>query len=254
MYNLLIVDDEPLVRRGIKTFLDIKSLNIDNIIEAENGEQALRLFKEKEVQIVLADINMPKMNGLDLSKAIKSIKPETKIALITGYDYFDYAQKALKIGVDDYILKPVSKDDISAIILNLIHKLEQENKNHKIEAAVEQLLDQELPEQDSDYGNQIRTYIDEHIGDSSLSLGSLADALALSQGYLSGLFKKLFGLSFQDYIGKNRMEKAKVLLLTSSMKNYEIAEAVGFEDPNYFSSRFKRYTGKTPKQYKSEMV
>lgn len=107
--RLLIVDDEVLVRRGIKSLVDFESLNIRAVEEAANGLEALEIFKTFDPHIVLADINMPKMDGLNFSKAAKALNPKVKIALITGYDYFDYALQALKIGVDDYILKPVSK-------------------------------------------------------------------------------------------------------------------------------------------------
>jgi two-component system response regulator YesN len=82
------------------------------------------------------------------------------------------------------------------------------------------------------------------------SLGVLADEMGLSTGYLSGLFKKLFGAPFQDYLIAQRMERGKLLLLTTHLKNYEIAEKIGFEDPNYFSTRFKKEFGQTPSQYK----
>ncbi len=253
MYNMLIVDDEPLVRRGIITLVDFEALHIRNIFEAENGDQGLEIFKREDIHIVLADINMPKMNGLDFAKAIKVISPNCRIALITGYDYFDYAQYALKIGVDDYVLKPVSKSDITEIIIQLISKYNETQKYERLEKVIDQMKSDQGIETDKGYEQFINHFMENHLSSSDLSLTLLADQIGLSQGYLSGLFKKLYGLSFQEYVVKSRIEKAKVLLLTTDMKNYQVADAVGFEDPNYFATKFKKEVGTSPKQYRNQM-
>lgn len=246
MYHLLIVDDEPLVRRGIKTFIDFEQLNIDEVYEASDGQQALKIFKDKNIHIILADINMPKMNGLDFSKAVKSEKPDTCVALITGYDYFDYAVTALKAGVDDYILKPVSKSDIHALLVKLVALCDSRYKQQKLQ----ELIPEQIVDEDS-YKGQLIGLIDEHLSDPEFSLSFAAKEIGLSNGYLSGVFKKAFGLPFQEYVLNARLEKAKILLLTTQMKNYEVAEAVGFDDPSYFSSRFKKHYGLSPKQFKT---
>ena len=100
MYKLLIIDDEPLVRRGITTLVDFHVLGIEAVYEAADGQEGLVLFRQHLPDLILVDINMPRMNGLEFAKEVKALKSETQIAVITGYDYFDYAQKALKIGVD----------------------------------------------------------------------------------------------------------------------------------------------------------
>jgi len=250
MYNLLIVDDESLVRRGIKAFVDFEQLQIGQVFEAENGEQALALFQEHDIQIVLADINMPKMNGLDFAIAIKAISKTVKIALITGYDYFDYAVAALKAGVDDYVLKPVSRKDITEVLAKLIEKHKLAQQAFSVNEVLEQIKDTDGIDETDTYQVQLKNIIETHISNPELSLVFIADEIGLSTGYLSGLFKKLFGLSFQDYVLKHRLDKAKLLLLSTDMKNYEIAEAIGFDDPNYFSTRFKMVFGCSPKQYK----
>jgi two-component system response regulator YesN len=252
MYSVLIVDDEPLVRRGIKAFVSFEALHITDVYEACNGEEALQIFRQHKPQLVLADINMPKMNGLDLAKIIKQSDPRVKVALITGYDYFDYAVAALKSGVDDYVLKPVSRKDITELLRKMIEKIEGEAATREVNAVVANIkstLDSDASDEFG-YKEQIKTLLDENMTSPDFSLGVLADEMGLSSGYLSGLFKKLFGASFQDYLIAQRMERGKLLLLTTHLKNYEIAEKIGFEDPNYFSTRFKKEFGQTPSQYK----
>ena len=90
--------------------------------------------------------------------------------------------------------------------------------------------------------------------DSQFTLSVLSEKLDLSSGYLSIMFKKNFGIPFQDYLLQKRMEKAKLLLLTTELKNYEIAEQVGFEDVNYFITKFKKYYQITPKQYRETVL
>lgn len=254
MYKLMIADDEPLIRRGIKQLIDLSSLQIGEIYEASTGEEALKVFEEFEPEIVLMDINMPKIDGLSVAKKIKSINSATKIAIITGYNYFDYAQTAIKIGVEDYILKPISKKDVSEIIVKLVSSLQEKKKDKEIEKVLEKITtDFQDNAVKNNYKILIQNIIENNYSDSQFTLSILSEKLDLSSGYISIMFKKNFGIPFQDYLLQKRMEKAKLLLLTTELKNYEIAEQVGFEDVNYFITKFKKYYQITPKQYK-EMV
>ena len=251
MYSILIIDDEPIIRRGIKTFIDFEKYGIDNVYEAEDGDSASKVFSEVLPDLVLLDINMPFKDGLTIAKEFKNIKKETKIAIITGYDYFEYAQKALKIGVEDYILKPVSKKDINEIITKLIYELNEEKKYiNKINNSE----NSNNPTANSKYKDVILKKFEENYSDVSFNLNSLADNLNLSSGYLSSLFKNLFGIPFQDYLNNMRMEKAKLLLLTTELKNYEISEQIGFDNVYYFNSKFKKTFGVTPKEFKKNVT
>lgn len=257
MFKLLIADDEPLMRRGIRSLIDMSDLKIEEIFEAETGEEALQIFEKTQPEIVLLDINMPKMDGLTAAKKIKQIAPNTKIAIITGYNYFDYAQMAIKIGVEDYILKPISKSDVLEIVTKLVYLLQLDKKNMETERLLQQILKRKTVNENSsknDYRELIQNVLEKNYSDSQFSLVVLSEKLNLSQGYLSVIFKKFFGIPFQDYLLQKRMEKAKILLLTTELKNYEIAEQIGFEDVNYFGMKFKRYCGLSPKQYKEQVI
>lgn len=253
MYKLLIVDDEPLVRRGIATLVDFEKLDIEAVFEAGNGADALALFQEHLPDLVLLDINMPKMGGLEFAQKAKQLNPGAKIAIITGYDYFDYAVNALKIGIDDYVLKPVSKTDVVQLLTRLIQGLEQEARQKALAQVASTLIPDAAGAKDTGYRDTIRTIVDAKLGDSGFSLTVLAEELGFSPGYLSGLFKKTFGAAFQDYVLGRRLDQAKLMLLATELKNYEIAEAVGFEDANYFNTRFKKQYGLSPQQYRRKM-
>jgi len=253
MYTLLVVDDEPILIKGIRSFIDFDTLSISNVYEATNGEEALEIFKTYKPDIVLADINMPKMNGLDFAVSAKILNPDIKIAMITGYDYFDYAVAALKSGVDDYILKPVSKIDIQELLQKLVTKVQEMQRSNEVSKLVDRLIKQSDDGDDSTgYKEKIQQEIDANISNFDFSLAYLAQALSLSTSYLSTLFKKIYGTSFQNYMVATRLDRAKILLLSTDMKVYEIAAVVGFWDPNYFSAAFKKRFNASPNQFKDK--
>jgi two-component system response regulator YesN len=252
MYKLLIVDDEPVIRSGIRQLIDFAAIGIGEVLEAMDGETALKMVREHHPEIVLADINMPRMDGLALAKAIKALDRKTRVAIITGYDYFDYALTALKAGVDDFVLKPLSKNDVQMLLAKLVAAYREEDVRDAAMLAVEKLQLMTVPG-----GGQSRVYkdvmmrcMDENLSDPSFGLGVLAKAVNLSPGYLSSLFKQIFGIPFQDWLVTARLERAKILLLTTSAKVYEIAAQVGFEDPNHFIASFRKHFSQTPNRFR----
>lgn len=240
MYTLLVVDDERFIRQGITRLINTESIEIHDIYEAENGRAALSIMGQHKIDIILADINMPLMNGLEFSKAVKQQYPACKIALITGYDYLDYAIQAIKIGVDDYIVKPVSKDDIHALLVRMVDILKEEQTLRELQHSISIIKGTALKEEASTLKTEMSNIMDKHISDENFSLSMLANEIGYNISYLSSIFKQSFGMSFRDYMLEQRLEKAKILILTTQMKNYEIAEAVGIKDANYFSVCFKK--------------
>ena len=236
---MMIVEDEYLVRQGISSLVDFSKFNIRLVAEAENGLEAWDLFQKELPQLVLSDINMPLMNGIKLAQLIKEVAPQTHLIFLTGYDDFDYALSALKLGADDYLLKPFSKADVEQMLAKVQKKLDQEYKAEELQTLLQETSSSDLAQK-----------IQARLADSSLSLKSLAQELGFSPSYLSVLIKKELGLPFQDYLIQARIKKAKLLLLTTDLKIYEIADQVGFEDMNYFSQRFKQIVGQTPRQFK----
>lgn len=250
MTTLLIADDEPMIRKGIKTLIDFDALKINVVFEAENGIEALEIVKNNKVDLILADINMPKMNGLDFVANVKQISPNTRIAMITGYDSLDYAITALKLGVDDYVLKPVSKVDIIAILNKLMDKLKTSNQEREaLTIAKEINYDNQ---NDSDMKQILSEYINKHLADTAFSLQALAEETGYNTSYLSQLFKKIFGVNFRDHLLHLRLEKCKILLLTTNLKIYEIAQQIGIEDSNYLSACFKRIYGISISEFKDK--
>ena len=253
MYKLLLVDDESFIRRGIKELINLKALGISEVMEASNGREALSKAKQHSPHIILADINMPIMNGLDFVSEVRSMLPFTKIAMITGYDYFDYAVRALKAGVDDYVLKPVSKDDITMLLKKLIEKLHWEKADRLANKTIHELDEYNSEDQYDNYRENLDKILKTNLSNSTFSLNQLADELHLTPGHVSYKFREIYGLNFQDYMVKLRLSKAKLLLLSTIKKMYEIAEECGFDDPNYFSTSFKKNIGISPSQFRKDV-
>lgn len=125
MYRILIVDDEKLERNGIKFLLKKTGTELE-VFEASNGRDALELLKHQTVEILLTDIKMPYVSGLELAEKVSSQYPEMKIVMFSGYSDFSYAQTAIRYGVSDYILKPVDPLEFQKTMKKLLEEIERE--------------------------------------------------------------------------------------------------------------------------------
>ena len=112
MYSVFLVDDEPILLEGIRSKIDWESIGLNFAGEATDGEIALSMMQEIKPDILITDVKMPFMDGLELSSAIKKIQPWIKIIILSGHDEFDYAKKAISIGVEDYLLKPFTANEV----------------------------------------------------------------------------------------------------------------------------------------------
>ena len=115
-YQVLIADDEPIIREGIRDAVDWEALGMEVVAEAEDGEEALELALSQPIDIMLVDMNMPFLDGIGLMKRMKEERPECRFVIITGHDEFAYAQEAIRLGVKDYILKPVNADHLIQVL------------------------------------------------------------------------------------------------------------------------------------------
>ena len=126
MIKLLIVDDEPLVQIGIKSMINWADLGVEICGTAMNGEAALKLIEEYSPEIVITDIKMPFMDGLTLAKVAKKEIPGLKVVILSGYDDFNYAKQAINIGVEDYLLKPITKNALIERLTEIRSRYEHE--------------------------------------------------------------------------------------------------------------------------------
>ncbi|HBW13636.1 MAG TPA: DNA-binding response regulator [Proteiniclasticum sp.] len=241
MYKLLICDDEAIIRNGLKSIIEKTSADFDIIGLASNGFEAHEMILFEEPDLVLMDINMPGMTGLEIMENVQTQGIHSKFIIISGYDEFQYAQKAVKLRALDYILKPIDREKLLQSLETALHDLIKEHHAKKEEtlSADENLEKKALQLLYRNYGN------------SDFSLQSLADLLHISTSSLSRMLKKETGLSFSEYLTKIRMESSMCLLKNQKeLSVLEISERAGYKNQHYFCKVFRQYTGKTPSEYR----
>ena len=257
MYSVLIADDESIIRKGLKSFVEKHE---DFYVEAmaEDGQEALALSEEIHPDVCFVDINMPFMNGLDFIERLNKISPDSICVVITGYDDFIYIQKALRMHVKDYLLKPVSEADFNKLMNELNEVLSTREKNTEIKAWQDNTYEKlkNIDAGDNFYSEKIkdaRKYIKEHFSDPDLSLGETADHIHVSAPYLSKKFKEETGDSFGEYLQRLRLSKALSLLTDGEIPIYEIAFKCGYSSQHYFSTAFKKELNISPVDYRKNV-
>lgn len=251
MTKVLIVDDEKYVRMGIKAETDWTLIGCEVVGEAANGVEALEVAENTKPDLVISDIRMPKMDGIELAEKLIDKYPGIKVVFLTAYNEFEYARKAIRIGVSDYILKPFQDGELEGVIQRLLHL-------HPNLPAKETELENELislkgkNEIANRYVQSAIEYIEKNYSDTNFSVGKLAESLSVSEGHISRLFKSETDNSINNYLTKYRIKKAMDYLKDINIKVYEVAEKVGYQDIAYFSNTFKKLTGKNPSDYQAK--
>ena len=145
MYKILLVDDEDLIRNAIANIIDWPSIGITEILQAEDGELGLEMARAHRPDIVLTDIRMPFMDGLEMAKYITAELPYTKVIVLTGHDEFDFALSSIKLGITDYIVKPISAENLRTVISKAVSKLKEERRRKQTQQKLRSQLRQSLP-------------------------------------------------------------------------------------------------------------
>lgn len=239
-YKILIVDDEIIERNGIE-FLIMQKRYPFNCYKAKNGVEALEILAAEKIDVVITDIKMPFMDGLELCEKIYENYKNIILVILSGYADFKYAQRAIQHGVVDYILKPVVMDIFYECIDKVVVKLEEGTSVKQGKNVSEE---QHYLENDKKVISNIIRLIEENYSN-DISLEYVAEKMYLSPGYLSTLFKKNTGKSIVQYITLCRMNKAKQLLTETNMKINDICQKVGYNNTSYFCLIFKKYFGVT---------
>ncbi len=380
--KVFLVEDEIIMREGIRNNIDWEKEGFEFVGEASDGELAYPLIQDSKPDILITDIRMPFMDGLELSRRVKEEMPDIKIIILSGYDEFEYAREGIRIGITEYLLKPIDGNKLLEAVKRVAQLIRSElgsqpelkpgkeqdfGVNNQVEeegAAVqhssarqgaelgilevgkldrrvaERFLKTGLKSEVSDfiddyfssfginniqsllfrqyvttdmyftavsmleglgYENgelakhcgeirdinkvlssvesnkeylkkvlttaidlreavsrkkyhslleEAKSYIQQNYDDANISLNSVAASVNLSPNHFSSIFSQEMGKTFVEYLTSVRMEKAKELLRTSSLKSAEIAYAVGYKDAHYFSYLFKKNQDCTPKEYR----
>lgn len=239
--RVLLVDDEIMIREGFKRLFDWEAHGCVVVGEAADGMEALAQIDNLRPDIVIMDINIPIMNGLKVIQLSRIKHPDMAFVIVSGYDDFSYCQEALRLQITDYILKPVDYEEFGTCIDNLKIAMFRYESSKDMDGQEERTI------------TGIIRYLQEHLAE-EVSLSVLAEEFHLSAQYISQLFKTEIGVNFLAYLTNIRMEKAKKLLLSSSLSIAEISEQSGYSDYRVFTKVFKKSEGITPSQYRKDFL
>ena len=263
MIRLLIADDEKLEREALAELVQ-RRFEREVVLEvAENGRKAADTAVLWGADLILMDIEMPGMSGLDAARAVLAQRPSCRVIFVTAYSLFQYAHEAVHLGACDYLLKPVDPDELEASVRRAMRQIETERKLEELAAAQPQPEQTETEEEAEDAPEEgensqtalvmahVRRYLeDNYMFD--LSLDSVGEILHISPAYLSAQFKKYQKMNFLDCLTELRINAAKELLADPFRSSAEVASMVGYEDASYFARAFKNRTGMTPTQYRRQ--
>ena len=263
MIRLLIADDEKLEREALAELVQ-RRFEREVVLEvAENGRKAADTAVLWGADLILMDIEMPGMSGLDAARAVLAQRPSCRVIFVTAYSLFQYAHEAVHLGACDYLLKPVDPDELEASVRRAMRQIETERKLEELAAAQPQPEQTETEEEAEDAPEEsensqtalvmahVRRYLeDNYMFD--LSLDSVGEILHISPAYLSAQFKKYQKMNFLDCLTELRINAAKELLSDPFRSSAEVASMVGYEDASYFARAFKKRTGMTPPQYRRQ--
>ena len=236
MYRIMIADDEPLIREGISELIHSFDMDIKVVCQAENGLQAVRLAEKYSPDIIIMDIEMPQLNGLEAIEQIHSTLDTAVFIILSSYDNFRYAQQAIALGVNRYLLKPVNEKELRETIRICIDHFE----NNLSPTSVSY---------ESDHKQNLVDFINHNYSNPQLDTRMIEEHFNISRSTIFKIMKEITDQSLVEYITMIRIRQA-VKLLSTSLTFKEIAYQVGYTDPYYFSRIFKKSTGYTPTEYR----
>ncbi len=357
-FSVLVVDDEAMPRTVLQNHIPWKELSVTNVYLATDGEEAVEQARRFRPEIIISDIKMPRLNGLEMAAAVREFLPSCQLIFLSGYSDKEYLKKAIKLRAASYVEKPLNLEEITDTVREVTSQLRRQAKptaqelffhgehdsesplNEKVFHADEALLPQldklirhnqkegtlmvlqrlheevrrceatspeylrqlycrililflqacenrhirtltaqadhllyTVSRQDTltglqnillktaqeyftsqaspchDIFTQVETYIENHYGDCSLTVQSIASNLGFTNTYLCAAYKKSCGRTINRRLTEVRLFHAKELLAATNYKLYEVANAVGYQDGKYFVKLFTRETGLSPREY-----
>lgn len=241
MYKVMAADDEAYVRDALKQLIPWQTLGCQLVQVVSNGRELIDEMEQAHPDIIITDIRMPQLDGLEVCKYVHDRCPEAQVIILSAYSDFTYARTALRFGACEYVLKIELIDELPGAVTKAVRELEKQSREVR----------EDSPAKDSpdDLYAQMVRYVERNYRN-NIALQDIAEQLHANQSYLSRLYKSCSGVNLFDDIQRRRIEKAKECLIASDWKIQVVAKYVGFEDSAYFSRVFKKETGMSPKEYR----
>lgn len=245
--KIIVVDDEKAIVDGLKIIIKRHIPECEVIGEASNGIEGAKLILNRKPDIVITDVRMPQVDGLEMIKRLKDENCQAKMILLSGYADFEYARRGMYLGVRYYINKPVEEEELRDSVHELMDIIRKERALPQNNARAN-VSNAEIHRK-KDVIEEIKEYLMEHYY-KSIGLDELSAHFFINPYYLSQLFKQRTGDTYLNYLTQIRINKGKELLRVTDLKVYEICEKVGYSDTQYFSKLFEKMTGLKPSEYR----
>jgi len=251
MYSILLVDDEKSIRENLPKAIPFEEHGFTVKGTATNGKQAMEKLPSICPDLILLDVRMPVMNGLEFLKLLRDSEySNINVAMLSGYNEFEYAKEAMKYGVRAYISKPVDEEEIVPFLDKLCKELDN-SQNERDRCDPREMIEQTDNISASGVCAEAIEYIRLHYSE-QINLKKVAKKFFVNASYLGRTFQKTVGVSFNEYVNQLRIDEAKRLLLQTDKLIYEIASQVGFLESSYFVVKFTQEVGKSPTEYRNE--
>lgn len=250
--KLLFVEDEYYTRTGILQSIDWKALGIDQVESASNGKAGMDMLRIGP-DILLTDIRMPYVTGLEIAKQLKSNDPDSEVIIMSSYSDKEYLFTAISLSAVSYIEKPVRIDELTSALRQAIHRRKQSFLLRKIQTSIPL---NSLPDQDAaGFRHSTRMalqLIREHYHEEQFNVNTIAEELHLTADHLTSSFKDDTGRTIKRMITDVRLEAAQHYLSTTNLSMGDIAHKIGYDNANYFSKVFRQMSGITPNEYRTQ--
>ena len=259
MLKILIADDEVIERTVLEKRLKKYYSDTCTILVAQNGRQALEIYRQDHPQVMIFDIEMPGINGLEAAQEIRKLDGRSgSIIFLTAFDEFSYAKAAISVHALDYLLKPCDERELinavdEAIRLSLVSGPDPSAEKPASRQDTASRKASEEPPADESRHEETLAYIAQHYME-DLAVKDIAGYLGYSEAYFCKLFKQSFGHSFVTSLTDHRPPQAEELMRARRLPLTEVGKAVGYPDPNYFTKVFRRVRGVSPSEFRESGV
>ncbi|RAV22956.1 response regulator transcription factor [Paenibacillus contaminans] len=264
IYTVLIADDERNIREGLQAFIPWQSIGLNVTGLVDNGRRVVDHLSKHPVDILLLDIQMPLLTGLEVMEIVNDQYPQVKSIILSGHADFKYAQQAISYGVSEYMLKPINIAHMCDVLGKIKKSLDARNGVSEVQGAEDhdhqQLLEQlnsgsiQGTSRKKRIVDLAKEWIDHHYSE-NFGLDSIADQFQISKEYFCSIFKEETGENFSQYVKGLRMEKAISLMRNDpDLRIYEISEKVGYRESKYFCRVFKMHYGQYPEEYRQRIT